>query len=138
MSRVTVRPATPEDLHELQWHLHDQRDYFEQQDLRNAIVMVLEEDGMIVGFAAARVAWWQVEPLLLTREFKKHGSKHAQRRGTYLLIRELDRWIGDRTKNLSGIHSYFCSIRGRTMQKLARSFGMLQIYKRCQFWGKDT
>lgn len=138
MSSVTVRPATQDDLHELQWHLHDQRHVYEQQDLRNAVVMVLEEDGEIVGFAAARIAWWQVEPLLLTRAFKKRGSKHAQRKGTYLLIRELDRWIGDRSKNLSGIHSYFCSIRGRTMQKLARSFGMLQLYKRCQFFGRDT
>lgn len=138
MSTVTVRPATDADLHELHWHLHDQRDYFEQQNLRNAIVMVLEEDGQIVGFGAARVAWWQIEPVLLTRSFKKHGSKHAQRKGTYLLIRELDRWIADRSKNLSGMHSYFCAIRSRTMQKLARSFGMFQIYKRCQFFGRDT
>jgi hypothetical protein len=138
MATVTVRPATEDDLHELHWHLHDQRDYFEQQNLRNAIVMVLEQDGAIVGFGAARLAWWQVEPILLTRDFKKHGSKHAQRKGTYLLIRELDRWIGDRSKNLSGIHSYFCSIKGRTMQKLALSFGMLHIYRRCKFFGRDA
>jgi len=138
MSSVTVRAATPEDLHELQWHLHDQRAEFEQQNLRNAVVMVIEEDGRIVGFGAARMAFWQIEPLLLTREFKKHGSKHAQRKGTYLLIRELDRWIGDRARNLSGILSYFCSIKGRTMQKLALSFGMLHIYRRCKFFGRDT
>jgi hypothetical protein len=138
MSTVTVRPATTEDLHELQWHLHDQRNYFEQQDLRKAVVMVLEQDGIIVGFGAARIAWWQVEPILLTREFKKRGSKHAQRKGTYLLIRALDRWIGDRSKNLSGMHSYFCAIRGRTMRKLALSFGMWRIYPKCQFFGRDT
>jgi len=138
MSTVTVRPATKEDLHELHWHLHDQRDYFEQQDLRKAIVMVIEQDGEIVGFGAARLAWWQIEPILLTRNFKKRGSKHAQRKATYLLIRELDRWIGDRARNLSGIHSYFCSINGRTMQKLAVSFGMWQIYRKCKFFGRDT
>jgi hypothetical protein len=138
MSTVTVRPAREEDLHELHWHLHEQRAYFEQQNLRNAIVMVLEQDGIIVGFGAARLAWWQVEPILLTRDFKQHGSRHAQRKGTYLLIRELDRWIGDRTKNLSGLHSYFCAIKGRTMRKLAQSFGMWQIYRKCQFFGRDT
>jgi len=100
--------------------------------------MVIEQDGEIVGFGAARLAWWQIEPILLTRNFKKRGSKHAQRKATYLLIRELDRWIGDRARNLSGIHSYFCSINGRTMQKLAVSFGMWQIYRKCKFFGRDT
>jgi hypothetical protein len=138
MSSVTVRPATKEDLHELHYRLHEQRDYFEQQDLSKAIVMVIEYEGQIVGFGAARIAWWQIEPILLTPEFKKQAPKHAQRKGTYLLIRELDRWIGDRRRNLSGIHSYFCSIRGRTMRKLAVSFGMWPIYWRCKFFGRDT
>lgn len=138
MSSVTVRPASADDLHELHWHLHDQRKEFEQQDLTKAVVMVLEEDGEIVGFGAARIAWFQIEPILLTRAFKKRGTKHAQRKGTYLLIRALDRWIGDRSKNLSGIHSYFCSIRRPTMQKLAVSFGMFQIYRRCKFFARDT
>lgn len=137
MFGVTVRPATTEDLHELQYRLHQQRAYFEQQDLSKAIVFVAEEDGVIVGFGAARLMW-QVEPLLLTPEFKKAGTPHAQRKATYLLIRELDRWIGDRRRNASGLYSYFCSIRGRTMQKLAVSFGMLPLYRRCKFFGRDT
>jgi hypothetical protein len=138
MSTVRVRPATEADLHECHYELYRQRNYYEQQNLRNAVVMVLEQDGVIVGFGAARMVFWQVEPILLTEDFKKHGSKHAQRKGTYLLIRELDRWIGDREKNLSGIHSYFCSIPGRTMRKLALSFGMVRIYRKCQFFGRDT
>jgi hypothetical protein len=137
MGTVTVRPATEDDLHELHWHLHDQREYFEQQNLRNSIVMVAEEDGQIVGFGAARLMW-QVEPILLTRDFKKQGSAHAQRKATYLLIRELDHWIGDRVRNTTGLHSYFCSIRGRVMQKLALSFGMLRVYRYCKFFGRDT
>jgi hypothetical protein len=136
MSSVTVRPATTEDLHELHYRLHEQREYFEQQDLSKAIVFIAEYEGQIVGFAAGRLIW-QVEPLLLTPEFKKEHA-HSQRKATFLLIRELDRWIGDRARNLSGIHSYFCSIRGRTMQKLAVSFGMLSIYRRCKFFGRDT
>jgi len=137
MSRVTVRPATPEDLHELHWRLHEQRHLYEQQDLRNSIVMVAEDEGQIVGFVAARLMW-QVEPLLLTPEFIKEAPGHAQRRATYLLIREIDRWIGDRTKNRSGLHSYFCSIVGKTMRKLALSFGMLPVYQKCKFFGRDT
>jgi len=136
MSSVTVRPATPEDLHELHYRLHEQRGYFEQQDLRRSIVFVAEYEGQIVGFAAARMIW-QVEPILLTPEFQKEPG-HARRKATYLLIREIDRWIGDRARNLSGLHSYFCSIRGRVMQKLAVSFGMLSLYNRCRFFGRDT
>lgn len=134
---VTVRPATKEDLHELHYHLHDQRNYFEQQNLGNSIVMVTEEDGQIVGFGAARLMW-QVEPILLTKDFQKHGTPHAQRKATYLLIRELDGYIGDRARNTTGLHSYFCSIRGRIMQKLAISFGMLAVYRRCKFFGRDV
>jgi len=110
----------------------DQRAEFEQQNLRNAVVMVIEEDGRIVGFGAARMAFWQIEPLLLTREFKKHGSKHAQRKGTYLLIRELD--AGSATGR--GISAAFTATSARSkggrMQKLALSFGMLHIYRRLQ------
>lgn len=137
MPTVTVRDATLDDLHELHWRLHEQRKYFEQQNLRHSIVKVVEYEGQIVGFAAARLIW-QVEPLLLTPEFKRRAPAHARRKATYLLIREIDRWIGDRQKNRSGLHSYFCSIVGRTMRKLALSFGMLPVYQNSKFFGRDT
>lgn len=126
-----------EDLPILQAMLKAQGDYFEQQDLSRSIVFVTEFEGRIVGFSAARVVW-QIEPLLLDASFKKLGSPHAQRKATYLLIRELDNWIADRARNVSGIHSYFCTIRGRTMQKLALSFGMLRVYRWAKFFGRDT
>lgn len=136
MSQVTVRPARPEDLLLLQSMLHEQRHYYEQQNLANSIVFVAEFNGEIVGFSAAR-AMWQVEPVLLDSHFVKLGPLHARKKATYLLIRELDSWLADRSKNLSGIYSYFCCIRGHIMQKLAVSFGMLRVYRRSQFFGRD-
>jgi hypothetical protein len=134
---VTVRPAREEDLHELHYRLHEQRDYFEQQDLRQTIVFVTECDGEIVGFGAARLMW-QVEPILLTPEFKRQGSKHAHRKATYLLISALENWIADRNLNRSGIHSYFCHILGSTMQKLAVSFGMIPVRRGNKFFGRQV
>lgn len=136
MSQVTVRPARQEDLLWLHSMLHEQRAYYEQQNLRHSIVFVAEYEGEIVGFSAARVMW-QIEPVLLDSFFVKTAPPHARKRATYLLIRDLDAWLGDRSKNLSGIYSYFCTIRGRIMQKLAVSFGMLRVYRRSQFFGKD-
>lgn len=135
--RVTVRDARLEDLPYLQEKLKEQARFYEQQDLSKCIVMVAEYDGQIVGFGAARVQW-QIEPLLLIPEFKKYAPHFAQQKATYLLIRELDAWIGDRKKNLTGIHYYFCSIVDRTMRKLALAFGMLQVYPKSKFFGRDT
>lgn len=134
--QVTVRAAKLEDIPKLQMFLFEQRRDFEQQDLTRSIIFIAEYEGEIVGFSAARLIW-QVEPLLLARDFKRYASTHSQKRATYLLIRELDAWLADRAKNVSGIYSYFCSIADRTMQKLALSFGMLRVYRNSKFFGKD-
>lgn len=135
--RVTVRPAVPADLPRLQELLYEQRAFYEQQDLSKAVVYVAEYGGEIVGLCGARLIF-QVEPLLLVPTFQKHAPRFAQAVATYKLIRGVDGWIGDREKNLSGIHSYFCSIVGRTMRKLALSFGMLPVYQKSKFFGRDT
>jgi hypothetical protein len=135
--RVTVRDAVLADLPELQTRLKEQAQFYEQQDLSRCIVMVAEYDGQIVGFAAARLIW-QVEPLLLVPEFKKHAPHHARQKATYLLIRAIDNWIGDRQRNTTKLHSYFCSIVDRTMRKLAVSFGMWPVYSKSKFFGRDT
>lgn len=135
--RVTVRPAKTEDLPELQRLLQEQLNRYEQQDISKTIAMVVEYHGRIVGFTAARLTW-QVEPLLLADDFAKHAPLFARRKATYLLIREIDAWIGDRSRNSTGLHSYFCSIPGRTMRKLALAFGMLPVYQRSKFFGRDT
>jgi hypothetical protein len=135
MPRTVVRVAMPSDIPVLQAMLRDQADYFEQQDLRRTITFVAECEGRIVGFISARCQW-QIEPLLLDRAFKREASQAAKRRTTYLLIREIDRWLADRTKNRSGIYYYFCHIIDETMQRLAVSFGMTRIYFG-KFYGRE-
>lgn len=135
--RVTVRPAVPADLPRLQALLYEQRREFEQQDLRQSITYVAEYGGEIVGFCSARLVM-QVEPLLLAPLFKKRAPRFAQAKATLGLIREVDGWIADRERNKSGIHWYFCTITGRTMQKLAMSFGMIRVYAKSKFFGRDT
>lgn len=134
---VTVRPARKEDLPILQKRLAEQGDFYEYQDLAKTICYIAEYDGQIVGFCAARPTM-QIEPLLLTPDFTKNAPRFSQAKATTLLIRAVDGWIADRTLNKSGLHSYFCSIRGRVMQRLALSFGMIHIYKKCNFYGRDT
>lgn len=135
--RVTIRPAVPADLPRLQAMLYEQRAFYEQQDLSKAVVYVAEYGGEIVGMCGAR--WvMQVEPLLLAPDFQKYAPRFAQQKATLGLIRAIDSWIGDRERNTSGVHWYFCSIVGKTMRKLALSFGMTRVYQRSKFFGRDT
>lgn len=133
---MTTRPARVEDLAILQFHLKDQGEIYEPQDLRQSIVHVIEYDGQIVGFGAGRLQW-QYEPLLLTREFKKHAPHFAQAKGTYMLIRAFDDWLHS-PENLTGITRYFCVIVTKRMQQLALAFGMFRWYARrgTKFFGK--
>jgi hypothetical protein len=134
--RVSVRPAGREEIPELTKLLREQADYFEQNDISRSILFVAEYDEEIVGFCAARLQF-QIEPLLLTRKFKQHGPHFAQAKATYLLIREMDRWIANPEKNRTGISYYFCHIRDKTMQKLALSFGMTRVYFG-KFFGRES
>ena len=115
--------------------LAEQSDSFEQQDLLKTICYVLEFRGQLAGFASGRLVW-QVEPVLLDQQFKATASKHSQRKGTLLLIRAIDAYIADRTRNKTGIYSYFCSIQDAVMQKLALAFGMWPAYERSKFFGR--
>lgn len=135
--RVTIRPALVADLPRLQEMLREQRHLYEQQDLSKAIVYVAEFGGEIVGFCGARLIF-QVEPLLLDTKFKKLAPHFARQKATLGLIRAVDSWIADRKQNKSGIYSYFCSIPGRTMRQLALAFGMLPVYQKSKFFGRDT
>ena len=134
--RVTVRPARPDDLEELQRLLAEQSEYFEPQELKQSIIHVAEYDGKIVGFGAGRLQW-QYEPLLLTREFKRTAPHFARQRATLLLINAFDAWVLS-PGNLTGIHRYFCVIADSVMQNLARHFGMFRWYARrgTKFFGK--
>lgn len=132
--RVICRPATSAELPYLAARLAEDPK-FEKVDLKESIVYVTEYDGQLVGFGAARLMW-QVEPLFLFPEFKKHGPGFARKRATYLLIRELDAWIFDPERNTTKIFQYFCFITDRVMQKLALSFQMLPAYVGGKFFGR--
>lgn len=134
---VSVRDAIRADLPTLQEMLYRQRHFYEQQDLSKTITKVAEYGNEIIGLSAARLVW-QVEPVLLAPRFRKLAPQFAQRKATYLLIRELDSYIGDRERNATGLHSYFCAIPGQRMQELALSFGMMPVYRSCKFFGRDT
>lgn len=133
--QLKVRAATPEDLPYLQ-HRLALKPRNEQVNLRQMIVFIAEYDGVIVGFTGARLMW-QWEPMMLFDEFKRLAPKAARRRATVMLAHQMESWIADRTKNHSGIHSYFCFIRDRMMQRMAVSFNMLRIYTGGKFFGKD-
>lgn len=135
MSQVTVRPPREDELPLLQGLLYRYREEFEQQDLRQSIVYIAEFEGDVVGFVSGRIVW-QIPTLLIDRQMGL--PRHVQRKATYLLIKAIDAWIGDRSKNLSGVHFYFCVIKNRTMQQLAKAFGMLRVYKDFLVFGRDT
>lgn len=108
---------------------------WEQVDLTKGIVFVVEKDGEPVQFIQGRLMW-QIEPLKWLRGKRKLCSPHEQKKATYLAISAMEKWLADR-KNNPLIRSYFCTIRDRVMQKLARSFGMVPLYEGNKFFGKD-
>lgn len=132
MSQVTVRPARLEEIPMLQEMLARQP-YFEYQDLTQAIVFVSEYEGRVVGMITGRMIW-QLPTLLLEKE---KLPRNSQRRATLMLVRAMDSFLGDRSRNLSGIYSYFCVIKGGTMKHLAKAFGMLRLYSGFATFGKD-
>lgn len=133
--RATIRPAKQIDMSYLAKRLAE-KSRNEQVDLNQAIVFVVEYGENIVGFSAARLIW-QIEPVMLFDEFKHRAPHIARQRATYLLITAVDRWIADRARNTTGIHSYFCFVKDRVMQKLATHFGLLRIYVGGKFFGRD-
>jgi hypothetical protein len=133
--RVIIRPATPEDIPYLEKRIREQS-YFEHVDVRKMIVFIAEYGGEIVGFSAARLMW-QIEPIMLMPEFRKLAPHFARQKATLGLIRAIEGWLADRGRNTTGIYSYFCSIKGRTMRALAEAYGMLRVYTGCAFYGRD-
>lgn len=107
--------------------------YFEYQDLRIAIVFVAEFEGQIAGMITGRMIW-QLPTLLLEKE---KLPRNSQRRATLMLVCAMDAFLGDRSKNLSGIYSYFCVIKGGMMKYLADRFGLFRLYRGFATFGKD-
>ena len=133
-SAIQVRPATAEELEFLQADLcKDKR--WEQVDLSKGPVCVVTKNGEIVQYGHARLAW-QIEPIKWVRGKKNSCNAYEQKKATYICIRWMENWLRD-TRNNPFFRFYFCHIHNPVMQKLAQSFGMVQVYERGKFFGKD-
>lgn len=124
-----IRQATLEDLPFLTEKLRNSPE--EQVDLTRGMVWVGEQDGEIQGMLNVRLIF-QAEPLMIWAK-----NKSLRRRLAIGLPQVMERFIGDRTVNKTGIYSYFFVTKGRAWAKLARAFGCLRIYKGCMTFGKD-
>lgn len=131
---VVTRPATIGDIPYLEAKLAEDPAY-EKIDFAKSVVFVAEYGGVIVGFIGCYLTF-RVEPLYLFKEFKKDGPPFARKRATFQLIREIDEWIADPKRNLSGVRSFFCFIVNKTMRKLALAYKMLPAYTGGAFFGK--
>src|SRR5690349_5743677 len=107
--QLVIRPANYEDIPYLQAKLKTETPTWEQVDLTKAIVFAAEYGGEIVGFTSARLVW-QIEPVMLFKRFRRRAPRHARAKATLLLTRAIDGWIGDRSRNTTGIYFYFCHI----------------------------
>lgn len=139
---ITFRPATAEDLPFLQKKINDSDQ--EMVDLSRGIVHVAEEDGEIIGLLNARIAWWQLEPLYIW------GGKTtaARRRAAVGLFKAAESWIADRSKNKTGIYSFWFVTKAQevadwvseriTKRGQQPRLGCMRIYQGCQIFGKDV
>jgi hypothetical protein len=59
------------------------------------------------------------------------------RRATYELAAETEAWIADRSKNTTGIYSYFAVIKDKVFEALAKRWGLLSVYGECRIYGRD-
>jgi hypothetical protein len=145
---VKTRPAQLREICFLQWKLAQrQKDGYEQFPLITAIVFVAEDiDGLLAGMVCMRIRqspmtlapMWQVEPLLLFPEFVRTSPAHSQRKATYLLAKAAESYIADRTRNTTGVHSFFVHIetKNKRMHGLARHIGWRPL--KCRFYAKET
>ena len=141
---VIERPATLDELPYLQQRIDESQNekvklYVEVEEgdkkkiVPLSMVWVTEKDGQITGMINLRMIW-QAEPLYVFPEVK---DKNERRRIAIQLPRAMEAWLKDRTKNKTGIYSYFFVTMSRTWAKLAIHFGCTRIYSRHITLGKD-
>jgi hypothetical protein len=146
---IMVRPAKLEETSWLQGNLNQRvHDGYEQFDLRRAVVFVAEdtEDGLRAGMVCARLRtspvtmapMWIVEPLVLFRQFIRVSALHSQRKATYLLAKTIEAYIADRSRNTTGVHSFFVHIenKNKAMHGLARHIGWKPV--KYKLYTKET
>lgn len=135
---MQVRPASMADVPYLQKRLSECPTW-EQVDLSRGIVFVAEEKEEIVGFISARMIW-QVEPLFLFPEYmksRKRGVHHLRRKASWMLFHALDSWLADRSKNTTGIYTYFCHVVSKAVMRMDKHLGFARIYPGGRLYGKD-
>jgi hypothetical protein len=132
---VIVRDAQFNEIPFLQAKLaRKEKEGYEQFPLSTAIVLVAEDgDGLRAGMVCLRIRqspvnlapMWQVEPLILFSEFIRTSPLHSQRKATYLLARAAESYIADRSRNTTGVHSFFVHVmkKNKAMHRLARHIG---------------
>jgi hypothetical protein len=137
---VNERPATIDELPYLQQRINESggEKIKLYEDVYGEIVpisqvWVAEKDGKIIGLINLRLIW-QAEPCYIFPEVK---DTNTRRRAAIGLPRAMEAWLGDRTKNKTGIYSYFFVTLSRAWARLAIHFGCSRIYSRHITLGKD-
>lgn len=132
---MIVRAAQFNEIPFLQGKLRArEKDQYEQFPLQTAIVFVAEDyDNLLAGMVAMRLRtspvnlspMWIVEPLILFPDFVRNSPAHSQRKATYLLAKAAEGYITDRSRNTTGVHSFFVHIntKNKPMHGLARHIG---------------
>jgi hypothetical protein len=129
---IATRPARLEDLPFLQAKI-DASDQ-ERVNLAQSFVFVVEEDGEPIGLIAARCAWMQIEPAF----FWGGKTKASKRRGLLQAFKTMKDWIADRSRNKSGIHSFWFVTKDDGVADWVQKLGCLEIYKGCRTFGMDV
>lgn len=117
---ITVRDARPDEIPSLVQTIGEQP--IDQVNYTKWLVG--EQDGRPLGLLRARLVW-QVEPLMVSPYVKE---KVTLSRASLALYREMQAWIGDRTRNTTGVHWFFAVTRSPAVQKWASRLGWLRIF----------
>lgn len=131
-----VSIPTPEDLKYIRNKmLQDKPLPIDCNQLEQRIVYVIKHNGIVSGCIAARLVW-QIEPLYLTPEFERTAPPVTLRRAVFKLARAMFAWLGG-PENRTGIRWTFAYTESKKMQKLAREYGMIPLYRKGKFFAKD-
>ena len=120
---MLARPARAEEIPYLKEMLA--KSEHEQVDLDLARVWVAEDEGKIVGLLAARMVW-QIEPIYL---FPEVTNKLSRSRAFYKMYRAFEAWLGDRSRNKTGIHWFFAVTYSPAVKAWAERIGYHRMYK---------